>query len=210
MNQKFVSRSNYVLRKVLNSESNLDIIKDFIESILKIKIIYIRLNPYLKRKSKCLPSEENFGIADVRIKTDSNQEFNIGIQFIDGMFIQNKMFLYYAQIHSNQLEYIENRKIAKTITINILDYSFFETSSYHKKVLIKDKKNSLEGEIELHVLELPKFRVLNYDKITDKEEWMLYFKEKNPKSIEKIINRSLYIKKLDTLLDEYWKKERME
>ena len=28
MNRKFVSRSNYVLRKVLNNEENLDIIKE--------------------------------------------------------------------------------------------------------------------------------------------------------------------------------------
>lgn len=60
MNQKLVSKSNFVLRKVLNSEKNLDIIKDFIESILGIKIISIKLNPYLKNREKCLPQEENF------------------------------------------------------------------------------------------------------------------------------------------------------
>ena len=52
MNQKFISKSNYVLRKVLNSNNNLDIIKDFIESILNLKIVNIRLNPYLKSKAK--------------------------------------------------------------------------------------------------------------------------------------------------------------
>ena len=210
MNQKFVSKSNFVLRKVLNSENNLDIIKDFIESILKIKIISIRLNPYLKNKEKCLPAEENFGIADVRVKTELEEEFNIGIQFIDGIYVQNKMFLYYAQIHSNQLEYTQNTKIAKTITINILDYKYFENLSYHKKVLIKDRKETKEGEIEIHILELPKFKVVDPNNLTDKEEWMLYLKEKNSKKIEQIINRSLYIKKLDILLDDYWKREKME
>ena len=210
MNQKFVSKSNFVLRKVLNTENSLEIIKDFIESILNIKIISIRLNPYLKDIAKCLPAEENFGIADVRVLTDLNQEFNIGIQFIDGIFIQNKMFLYYAQIHANQLRHKENKKIAKTITINILDYKYFEGSSYHKKVLIKDRKNSQEGEIEIHVLELPKFRIKNVNSLTDKEEWLLYFKEKNSKKIQKVINEAMYIKKLDMLLDDFWKSEKME
>lgn len=210
MNQKFVSKSNFVLRKVLNSKNNLDIIKDFIESILNIRIISIKLNSYLKNKEKCLPAEENFGIADVRIKEHSGEEYNIGIQFIDGIYVQNKMFLYYAQIHSNQLEYVENKKVVKTITINILDYEYFNNLSYHQKILIQDRKKSKEGEIELHIIELPKFEIKNPNNLTDKEEWLLYFKEKNSKKIKSIINRSLYIKKLDILLDEYWKREKME
>ena len=104
MNRKFISNSNYVLRKVLNNEEYLEIIKDFIEAILDINIQEIELNSYLEEKDKYLPKEENFGIADVRIRTDENEEINVGIQFIDGIYIQTKMLLYYGQIHLNQLE----------------------------------------------------------------------------------------------------------
>ena len=38
MNRKLVSKSNFVLRKVLNTKENIDIIKDFIEAILEIDI----------------------------------------------------------------------------------------------------------------------------------------------------------------------------
>ena len=55
MNIKFISNRNYVLRKVLNNKNCIDIIKDFIESILDIKIKKIELNPYLKKKEKYLP-----------------------------------------------------------------------------------------------------------------------------------------------------------
>ena len=68
VNRKFISNSNYVFRKVINNEECLDIIKDFIESILNINIKEIELNPYLKGKARYLPKEENFGVADVRIK----------------------------------------------------------------------------------------------------------------------------------------------
>lgn len=210
MNQKFVSQSNYVLRKVLNSQNNLDILKDFIESILNFKIVSIRLNPYLENKAKFLPAEENFGIADVRIKTESNEEFNIGIQFIDGMYVQNKLFLYYAQIHANQLEYKANKKIVRTITINILDFKYFSSKGYHKRIFIKDKTGTSENAIELHILELPKFKVLSKDKLTNKELWMLYLKRKDSKEIKEIIRKSTKIQKLDKLLDNYWKEEKME
>ena len=210
MNQKFISKSNYVLRKVLNSNNNLDIIKDFIESILNLKIVNIRLNPYLKSKAKFLPAEENFGIADVRIKTCSNLEFNVGIQFIDGMYVKNKLLLYYAQIHANQLEHKENKKTARTITINILDFKYFNSKSYHKRLIINNNKINLENVIELHILELPKFKILSKEKLNNKQLWMLYLNEKDEKKIKEIIKKSAKIKKLDKLLNNYWRDEKIE
>ena len=58
---------------------------------MEIKIKTIELNPYLYKKAKYLPSEENFGIADVRITKDDNEELNVGIQFIDGKYIPTKI-----------------------------------------------------------------------------------------------------------------------
>lgn len=208
MNRKLVSKSNYVLRKVLNNKENLDIIQDIIETFLQIKIKRIKLNPYLKSKEKYLPEEENFGIADVRILTEERKELNIGIQFVDGYYIQNKMLLYYAQIHTNQLEHDENRKIVKTITINLLDFEYLKTKEYHKKILIKDNfENKKTSEIlELHVIELPKLK--KYDKQLSKEEaWVKYFKGEN---IQEIKSEFEKIEKLDFLIDKYWREEKME
>ena len=118
MNRKLIAKSNYVLRKVLNSKENIDIIQDIIEAFLALKIKSIKLNAYLKSKEKYLPEEENFGIADVRIITEEGEELNVGMQFIDGYYVQNKMLLYYAQIHTNQLEHDENRKNLKIFSFS--------------------------------------------------------------------------------------------
>ncbi len=207
MNRKFISKSNRVLRKILNSKENLDIIQDFIETFLKIKIKEIKLNPYLEKKSNHLPSEENFGIADVRIKLENGEEQNIGIQFIDGYYAQNKMLLYYAQIHSNQLEYQDNRKIAKTITINLLDFNYLKSKNYFNKIIIPSKS---ENEIELYVIELAKF-ISNPNKITNKQEaWVSYLKGEPEEKMGEIIKRFDKIKKLNQLLEKYWKNETME
>ena len=205
MNRKFVSRSNYVLRKVLNSKENLDIIQDFIESILNIKIEKINLNPYLKSKEKYLPKEENFGIVDVRITTESNKELNIGIQIIDGYYIQNKLLLYYAQIHTNQLEHDDNRTIADTITINILDFSYLPSNDYHK--IIELKENDGEEKIKLHILELPKFRKTNEKNMNKEELWINYLVGNG---ITREDSEADKIRKLDRLLDKFWNEEKME
>ena len=207
MNRKFISKSNRVLRKVLNSKENLDILQDFIETFLKIKIQEIELNPYLESKSNNLPSPENFGIADVRVKLQNQEELNVGIQFIDGKFAQNKMLLYYAQIHSNQLEYQDNRKMAKTVTINLLDFNYLKSENYFNKIVIPSKT---EHQIELYVLELPKF-VPNREKLGDKQEtWMMYLCGSQQTSIQEVLKQCDKIKKLDVLLEEYWENETTE
>ena len=206
MNQKFISKSNRVLRKVLNSEKSLDILQDFIETFLPIKIQEIHLNPYLETNANHLPAEENFGIADVRVKLETQEELNIGIQFIDGYYAQNKMLLYYAQIHSNQLQYQDNRKLAQTITINLLDFSYLKTPNYFNKIVLPSNQ---QNEIVLYVLELSKFRLTDIGKIGKKEAWMSYL---CGKQLEHLVNLKEFdkIQKLDQLLDTYWKNEVME
>lgn len=210
MNTKFVSNSNYVLRKVLNNNESLEIIKDFIESILDINIQEIELNPYLKKKEKYLPKEENFGIVDVRVKTDENEEINIGIQFIDGMYIQTKMLMYYAQIHLNQLEYDDKREFARTITINILDFKYFSSKEYLKVIKIKSNEIYVNvEEVELYVIELPKFSCSG--KMDKKEEWLTYLKGyENKEVIEEVKKSNENIKLLDELTEKHWLEEKME
>lgn len=210
MNRKLVAKSNFVLRRVLNTKENIDIIKDFIESILGIEIEEIKQNEYLRKKEKYLPSEENFGVVDCRIKTTNGEEINIGIQCVDGIYIQTKMLLYYSQIHLNQLEYDDNREFARTITINLLDFNYFETKNYEKKITIEtNEKNVKSKEIELHVIELPKIKY-NTDKMNRKKEWITYMEGSNIKEIEKITARNKYINKLDKQLEYYWQNETME
>ena len=211
MNRKFISNSNYVLRKVLNNEDCIEILKDFIESILNITIKDIELNSYLEEKSKYLPKEENFGIADVRIRTNENEEMNIGIQFIDGMYIQTKMLMYYAQIHLNQLEYDEKREFAKTITINLLDFKYFSSQGYDKVIRIKSNEGNIKlEELEMYVIEISKFTVENLNNMTKKEEWIAYLKGCENKLLEKIKNNNKNIKLLDELVEKYWLEEKME
>ena len=209
MNRKFVAKSNFVLRRVLNSEDNIDILKEFIEVILDIKIRETQINPYLEKRKNNLPAEENFGIADLRIKTNENEELNIGIQIIDGEHILTKMFLYYAQIYSNQLEYDDNREIAKTITINILDFIFTKETKYHSRMVLKEKEieDTVKDYLEMHILELPKFAMKIRKEMNLKEAWMNYLRGDN---IEEAIKKSKKIEKLDDILKKYWREEVME
>ena len=198
MNRKFIFDSNCVLKTIFSKEENIDILKDFIESILNIKIKKIQPREDLNDENIF---EKYLGIANVTIVTDTDAQLNIGIQIVDGLYIQNKMFLHYAQLYSN---------IVKTITINILDCEYFNTVDYHK--IIRTRDLSYDGEHfesneagELHVLELPKFQDTQID--TKEKAWISYLKhgdlsEETKQEYEKI-------EKLDNSLNEYWKNERL-
>lgn len=211
MNRKFVSKSNLVLSKILNSNNCLDILKDFIETILKVKIKNITLNNPKENKYYSSTTYYSMGIVEVRIQTE-DEELNVGIQIIDGNYVQNKMFLYYVRVHTNQITYNDNRKIAKTVTINILDFNYFSSYNYHRKISIKTNiidDNILET-MEMHVIELPKFKMLNLSNIKKEEAWIGYFQGQNLKLIQLSKEKFSKISKLDELLEKYWKEEKIE
>ena len=211
MNRKFVSKSNLVLSKILNSNNCLDILKDFIETILKVKIKNITLNNPKENKYYSSTTYYSMGIVEVRIQTE-DEELNVGIQIIDGEYVQNKMFLYYARVHTNKITYNDNRKIAKTVTINILDFNYFSSYNYHRKISIKTNiidDNILET-MEMHVIELPKFKMLNLSNIKKEEAWIGYFQGQNLKLIQLSKEKFSKISKLDELLEKYWKEEKIE
>lgn len=213
MNRKLISNSNYVLKKIFKSIESLDILQDFIEAFLKIKIKRIKFNSYKIINSKKIPIEELFGFANVRVITTANEEINIGIQFLDGLYIHTKLLLYYAQVHVNQLKYNTKQNIGRTITINIFDFNCFVSDEYHKKILIKPKdkvKNvAINENLELHIIELKKFICNPYIGLNPKEEWILYLIGEDKEKIKEILNKNEKIKKLDELLDKYWQEEKI-
>ena len=79
---------------------------------------------------------------------------------------------------------------------------------YHSRMIFKKAMTNVVNDyLEIHILELPKFRLKSSNEITLKEAWINYLKGEN---IEKAIRKSEKIKKLDSLLKKYWEEEVME
>lgn len=202
MNRQFISNSNYVLRKVFINGENLDIIQDFVENILEIKISKIELDQYLNKEIKGIYSEKINGIAQMQIVTEDKEEINVGIQIIDGKYIQEKILIYGAVIHASQNKDCIKGNQTKTVTINIIDLEYFTTNDdYHKKIVFAE-----DGMI-FHILELPKFKKSKIE--TKKDAWMAYIKSDNKELVEVAKKKSEKINKLDRELDNYWKNEEL-
>lgn len=194
MNRKIIADSNSVLRKIFKDEENIDVLKDLIETILNVEIKEINL---IKNLYYSLIYKEVKGIAEVKITTTDEEKILVGMQIMDGFYIQNKMVLYQAQLQLNEEVY---KDVTKTVTINILDDEYFDVTDYKKQIQVKTVGAvSSEKFGEIYLIQLKKFDGKNYDE--KEKEWIEYLKEEiqEPKN-EKI-------KKLDNLLDDYWKNE---
>ncbi len=209
MNRFFIENSNTTLRKILNKEESLDIVQNIIEAFLRLKVKKIVLRPYLKEKAKYLPKEEKYGVVNVRVIDEENKEFNVGIQFLDGLYLQEKILTFGMSIHVNQIEYNNYNEKTDTITINFLDFKGFKTNSYHKIISILDGDNydnlKLRDEIKLHSIEIPNFKEGRI--VTQEDEWLTYIKGDNTELINRIKEKNQYIKRLDDILLDYWEKE---
>jgi len=211
LNRLFIENSNFVLHKILNNEQNINIVKDLIQSILNLKIKKIIIRKYLGKKVKNLRDEEKYDIINVRIIDEKDIQYNVGIQIIDGLFMQEKLLAYAATIHVNQIEYEEYNDIVDTITINIINFNGFNKANYHNVLTFmqrdEDDRLQLQDEIKIHVIELPKFKKEKAE--TKEEEWLQFFKGTNIKDIDEIKQKNEAIKMLDKELHEYWRKEKI-
>ena len=194
LNRKIIADSNSVLRKIFKDEENIDVLKDLIETILNVEIKEINL---IKNLYYSLIYKEVKGIAEVKITTTDEEKILVGMQIMDGFYIQNKMVLYQAQLQLNEEVY---KDVTKTVTINILDDEYFDVTDYKKQIQVKTVGAVSSKKFgEIYLIQLKKFDGKNYDE--KEKEWIEYLKEEiqEPKN-EKI-------KKLDNLLDDYWKNE---
>ena len=92
--------------------------------------------------------------------------------------------------------------LKKTITINLLDFNYFDTKNYHTKWHIvedTDKEKMLTDVLEIHFIEIPKFIKKNKLPENKKEEWLYFIDYSNEEMVEMSVEKN---KKIEMAQDE--------
>ena len=143
----------------------------------------------------------------MRIVKDDGEELNVGIQILNGYYIENKIILYYANVHTRQTEYETHNQIKNTWTINILDFNYFDIDKYHNKFVMTENRTSIYNDsCQIHIIELPKFKIKDKNNITKKEAWIAFLKG-DDSFLENKDENFEQIRSFNYILDEYWKSE---
>ena len=206
--------NDYVFKKVFAKAGNEEILKDFLESILEIKIQKIEVkNPELPKDL----IDKKAGILDIKAELNESQICDIEIQVANEKNIEHRSTYYMSKLIAEQLNKKEEyNKLKKTIVINLLNFNYYKRNSYHQIAHMKFEKTKEEKyvdmgytkedelateDIEMHFIEIPKFIKKNCGINTKLEQWLWLLTGKGEK-VEMAEKENKKIKKAIEILEE--------
>ena len=180
--------SDYVFKRIFGQEENKEALKDLLQSILNIKINDVQINnPEIPKNFY----DSKYGVLDLKVTLDNSVIVNVEMQLQNQHNIEPRSTYYMASTYAGQLgegEPYTNCK--KVIVIDILNFNYYKRNTYHSVAKMKFEEAS-ENEIvdmgykdedmyatkyiEMHVIELPKFKKKNPDIHTKLEQWLWLF-----------------------------------
>lgn len=180
--------SDYVFKRIFGQEENKEALKDLLQSILNIKINNIEINnPEISKDFY----DSKYGVLDLKVTLNNSVIVNVEMQLQNQHNIEPRSTYYMTSTYAGQLgegEPYTNCK--KVIVIDILNFNYYKRNSYHSVAKMKFEDPSKDeivdmgykdedlystNYIEMHVIELPKFKKKNPDIHTKLEQWLWLF-----------------------------------
>ena len=208
---------DYIFKRVFAYKGNESVLKDFLEALLKIEIKGIKItNPEI------IPYEkgEKRGLLDIKAEINDGTMLDVEMQMKNEINTEERATEYMGKMISEQLQVGEDyQNLKKSIVIFITNYNFLKRNSYHSVGRMKfdktlkdeyvnmgyDKEDEVASKyIEVHYIELPKFKKKELSKFTKLDQWMCIFTqnkegimlaEKENKEIKRAINTLDFLSK---------------
>lgn len=215
--------NDFVFKRVFTKDGNEHLLKSFLSAILNIEIQEIEIkNPEMTKDSK----ESKLEILDIRAKINNDTLINIEMQVRDYKDMDKRSMAYTTKVYSDQLQVGDAYKnTCKTISINILNFNFYNRNTYHSISRMKfeniEKEKYIDmgyekdeeyatKDIEIHYIELPKFIKKNPGVGSKLEQWLWLICGKGEKS-EMAKKKNENVKKASEVLEQISQdeKERM-
>ena len=200
--------SDYVFKRIFGQEENKQALKDFLESILDEEILKIEIkNPEIPKNFY----DSKYGVLDLKVTLNDKSIVDVEMQMKNEHNIEQRDTFYLASNYVNELKEGEPyTNCKKSIVINILNFMYYNRNEYHSvaRMIFEEAKEEEKVEmgykeedrymtkyLEVHIIELPKFKIKNPKMHTKLEEWLWLFigsdekvseASKKNKEIEKI------------------------
>ena len=204
---------DYIFKRVFAYKGNESVLKDFLEALLKIEIKGIKItNPEI------IPYEkgEKRGLLDIKAEINDGTILDVEMQMKNEINTEERATEYMGKMISEQLQVGEDyQNLKKSIVIFITNYNFLKRNSYHSVGRMKfdktiedeyvnmgyDKEDEVASKyIEVHYIELPKFKKKELSKFTRLDQWMCIFTQ-NKEGIMLAEKENIEIKRAINTLD---------
>ena len=219
--------SDFIFKKVFGEKGNEDILISFINAVLKRtkkeKIVELEIIDN-KQLTKELILDKT-GIIDVRAKTSNGENIDIEVQLTDQGNMDKRTLFYCGKMYLENIKQGQDyTSLEKVITINILDFEFLGTESYQSSFHLWEdieKDYMLTDVVEIHFLELPKFRKKKDKDYRENaiERWLMFLEKDTPETtlkelmsldtaIEKAEQKIEYLSSDEETMRIYYERER--
>lgn len=152
--------------------------------------------------------DDKTGRIDVRATTVKGEEIDIEVQIKDQNNMDKRTLFYWSKLYLEGIKKGDDYKgLNKVITINILDFEFLGTNQYHSSFHLwedEQKDYLLTDLVEIHFIELPKFRTLQEKNFKESplQRWLAFLeKDINPNMLKELMSMEPAIKMAEEKLD---------
>lgn len=159
--------NDFIFKKIFGEKDAEPILIAFLNAVLnrtqKEKLVEIEIIENKELTKELI--EDKTGRIDVRARTSRGEQIDIEVQLTNQDNMEKRTLFYWGKLYLEGIKQGEDyTKLSKVITINLLDFRFLETKNYHSSFHLwedKEKDYMLTDLVEVHFIELPKFRELN-------------------------------------------------
>lgn len=185
--------NDFIFKKLFGEKGDEPVLLSFLNAVLnrtqKEELTEIEIIENKELTKELI--EDKTGRIDVRAKTARGEQIDIEVQLADQDNMDKRTLFYWGKLYLEGIKQGEDyRKLTKVITINLLDFKFLETKDYHSSFHLwedVEKDYMLTDLVEIHFIELPKFRELQ-DKGYKNEalrRWLTFLEKDVPREILK-------------------------
>ena len=190
-------KNDVIFKNLFSKVGNEDLLKEFLEEILGIKINKIEIQKEVEVSKS--HEKEKCGRLDLRVKIDENIIVIIEMQLEDNCKMDKRAMYYAGKIMGNSLVVGETyNQIKDMYVISILDYNMLETEEYNTDTVIVDSKYRkyivIDG-IKFYFIELPKFREQVRKPKTKLEEWLTFIDYEDREMVNMAIAQNKLVEK---------------
>ena len=219
--------NDFIFKKLFGEKGNEDILISFINAVLK----RTKKEPIVEIEiidNKQLTKElilDKTGIIDVRAKTSKGENIDIEVQLTDQGNMDKRTLFYWGKMYLENINQGQDyTSLEKVITINILDFEFLGTENYQSSFHLWEdieKDYMLTDVVEIHFLELPKFRRKKDKDYRENaiERWLMFLEKDTPEAtlkelmsldtaIEKAEQKIEYLSSDEETMRIYYERER--
>ena len=158
-------KNDYVFKRIFGHKGNEEITKGLLSAIMGKEIKKVKID---LEKNRILEKDlmtDKFGILDVRVTLDDEEDIDVEMQITDYKDIRERILFYWSKMYGSGIVSGEDyKKLKKVVIILITGYEIEELKKIEKmltKWQIREEKYQnevLTDKLEFYILELPKYK----------------------------------------------------